>query len=118
MAGIIPATSNPSNKAPANKTIPPLMTNKNNPRVRIVMGSVKSVIIGLMNELIKPKTTPAMMADTKLVTMTPSKMFAAIKTANPFNKIETINRISRVVFKSDRLISRILRTLIQLLFQR
>jgi hypothetical protein len=46
-------------------TIKPLITNENNPRVRIVKGRAKIEIIGLINVFMSPRTT----ATTKVLTM-------------------------------------------------
>lgn len=93
MATTKPLTENPSNKESANKTNPPLITKVKSPNVSIEIGRVKKEIIGLTKALINPNTTPTITASTKPATATPSNIFAAIKTAKPFNKIEKRNFI-------------------------
>ena len=56
------------------------ITNKNNPKVTIVTGSVNSTRIGLINILSKPKTTATITAVPKLATCTPVKRLDNSKT--------------------------------------
>ncbi len=68
------STLNPGTKFAARIITNALITNVNNPKVRIVIGSVRIRRTGFMNALIIPKTTAATKAATKLVTCTPGKI--------------------------------------------
>lgn len=92
-----PLTENPSIRESVNKTIAPLITKRKRPSVRIVIGSVNNVMMGLINVLINPSTIPTIIASPYPATDTPSISFEAKKTANPFSKIEMRNRI-RIMF--------------------
>lgn len=77
-AGINPVTLKPGVKAPAIQILIPFTTNKNNPKVRIVNGSVNTIKIGLTIALTKPITTAAIKAATKFVTIKPLTRLAVI----------------------------------------
>lgn len=66
-----PSTLNPGTKLAAIRITAALITNVNNPKVRIVIGRVRIIRMGFMNALIIPKTTAATSAATKPVTCTP-----------------------------------------------
>ncbi len=51
-----PSTSNPGIISSAKRIIKAFMTNRNNPKVRIVKGKVKIIMRGLIVKLIKIKT--------------------------------------------------------------
>ena len=57
-----PLTANPSKKEAANQNKAPLMTKMNNPRVRILIGNVKMMMIGLTSTLSPPKMSAAISA--------------------------------------------------------
>lgn len=61
---------NPSTSLEHNKIITALITNKNNPKVKIVAGKVNITKIGLTNKLSSPKTTATIIAVLKLATLT------------------------------------------------
>jgi hypothetical protein len=61
---------NPSTSLEHNKIMPPLITNKNNPNVKIVAGNVNITNIGLMKILSNPKTAATIIAVVKLSTST------------------------------------------------
>ena len=62
-----------------------LITNKNKPKVKMVMGKVKKINIGLTTILNKPKTMATYKAAFKSVTITPFKKFEIINTAKAVN---------------------------------
>lgn len=64
---------------------------KNSPKVRIVTGRVKKVMIGLTKLLTMPNTIATTIADKKLSTCTPDNTAEAAKTANPFNSKDIKN---------------------------
>lgn len=57
-----PFTTNPGTIASANRMMIALMTIENNPNVKILMGSVRRLSIGLKNALRTPKTSATTMA--------------------------------------------------------
>lgn len=75
-------TLNPSTILEHNKIIPALITNKNNPNVSIVTGSVNRTKTGFTNTLSKPKTIATIRAVLKPVTVTLVMKFA-ISITNP-----------------------------------
>lgn len=73
------------------KTIAPLMTNKNKPSVRMVIGKVKKVKIGLINELARHNKIDTTIAVMNPSICTPDKIADATKTNNPFSRREVNN---------------------------
>jgi len=65
------ATSKPSTSSSHSITISALITNKNNPSVNMVTGSVNSTSSGLIKILSKPSTNATMIAVKKLSTLIP-----------------------------------------------
>ncbi len=63
------------------------MTNKNNPKVKIVIGNVNKIKIGLTNRFNSPKTMATIIDVAKVSTDTPGKNLAIIKTKIEVNKI-------------------------------
>lgn len=63
-----PSTLKPGTKFAARRITTALITNVNNPKVKIVIGSVRIRRMGFMNALITPKTTAATRAAVKLTT--------------------------------------------------
>lgn len=61
-----------------------LIINKNKPKVTIVIGKVRNIIIGLINTFSKPKTIATVKAALRLVTVT------------PFNKLDIANTATAV----------------------
>ena len=59
-----PETAKPSTNLSANKIIQALITNKNNPKVTIVAGSVKKIKSGRTNIFSKEITTATIIAET------------------------------------------------------
>lgn len=78
IAGNKPFTSKPGVSTPANQMLIPLTTNRNNPNVNNVNGSVKTISIGLTIALTKPITTDASSAAPKFVTLKPGTILAVI----------------------------------------
>jgi hypothetical protein len=64
---------NPSTNLLHNNTIPALITNKNKPNVKTVIGKVKKTKIGFKKVFSKPKTTATITAVVILSTCTPVK---------------------------------------------
>jgi len=62
------STLNPGTREAARRITNAFITNVNNPKVRIVIGSVRIRRTGFMNALIIPKTTAATRAVAKLAT--------------------------------------------------
>ena len=87
IAHINPLTRNPGTIALTKRITIPLITNVNNPRVKILIGRVKIISIGLIIALIMPKTTATTIAVKKLSTFTPGKIYAEITTANALSTI-------------------------------
>lgn len=75
-----PETVNPGTINPANQIMNPLIINENKPIVKILIGSVKIKIIGLINILITARTTTSTSAPIS-VTSTPGNKYAAIPIA-------------------------------------
>jgi hypothetical protein len=63
-----------------NSIIIALITNKNNPKVRIVTGKVKIIIMGLINILSNPRTIATINAVVNPATRTPGIKFAISNT--------------------------------------
>lgn len=75
-------TPKPSISLSANNIIKALITNKNNPKVKIVIGSVKSIKIGLTKTFKTAKTRATIKGVVKVLSReTPGKSFARIITA-------------------------------------
>jgi hypothetical protein len=81
------STLNPSTKLLHNKIINALMTNKNNPKVKIVIGSVNKIKTGLTNRFNNPKTMATIMEVAKFATDTPGRNLAISKTKTEVSKI-------------------------------
>ena len=64
-------TLKPFTIAETSQNISPLITSVNSPKVRIFIGKVKSIRIGLIRELTNAKTTATRSAVKKLSTDTP-----------------------------------------------
>lgn len=75
-----PETMNPGTICAASQIKNPLITNENNPIVRIVIGNVKIKIIGLINTLMTASTTARTKAPIR-VTSTPGNKYAVIPIA-------------------------------------
>ena len=76
-----PGTSKPSNSLSAKRMIAALITNKNKPKVTIVIGSVNMTKIGFKMAFKMANTTATIIADRKLATSTPGKNLANTITA-------------------------------------
>jgi hypothetical protein len=91
-----PRTANPGTITPANKKQKPLTTRENAPKVRKLRGKDKAARIGLMELLIKPMTTPAIIAAGKLAIFTPGT------TKSTINKLKavamTVKSVPHIVF--------------------
>lgn len=70
-----PSTLIPSVNLSAKRIINALITNENNPKVRMVIGKESKDKIGLTIRLSKPKTTAKIMAEVKSATCTPLRIF-------------------------------------------
>lgn len=66
------STIKPSTKWAHKSIIPALITSKNNPKLKIVTGKVKSTKIGFKKMFNKPKTTAIIIDVVKLATLIPS----------------------------------------------
>ena len=75
------STLNPGTIFAVNKISKPLITNVKSPNVKILIGNVKMISNGFKNALIRPITTAATSAATKLSTWTPGKRYAVIAIA-------------------------------------
>ena len=64
----------------ASQKVKPLMTTRKSPRVKMVIGSVKSVKTGLTLELIRPKIRPKKIASTVFFTSRPGRVWEMIRT--------------------------------------
>ena len=71
------------------------MTKEKRPNVKIVNGSVKIRISGLIKVFTIPKITATITAVRKLFTCTPAKTWEAIKIANPLINKYPINAITQ-----------------------
>ncbi len=80
---INPPTTNPETIVETSSTIKAFMTKLKRPRVKIVMGNVSIVKIGLITAFTIPKTTETITAVIKESTFTPGKRYAVIKIATP-----------------------------------
>lgn len=76
-----PETSKPGTNLPTNNTIKALITKVKRPSVKILIGKVKIIKIGLITAFTNPKTTAANKAAPKPVNFTPGIKKAAIVTA-------------------------------------
>ena len=65
------ARTKPLTKIETNQNIIPLITNVNNPKVKILIGNVRIINIGRIIALIIPRTKAATNAEKKLVISTP-----------------------------------------------
>ena len=90
---------NPSTSLEHNKIITALITNKNNPKVKIVAGNVNITKIGLTNKLSNPKTTATIKAVVKSATLTLVITFAISKTKPDVIKILISSFISLFFFQ-------------------
>lgn len=88
-----PLTAKPSKISPAKRMINALMTNKNKPRVTIVIGNVRSMRIGFKMTFKSAKTMATIMAPVNPATSTPGRNFAKITTAMAVSKILIIKFI-------------------------
>lgn len=82
-----PLTLNPPINLSAKRMISALMTNKNNPSVTTVIGSVKIIKIGFTIAFNNPKTIATIMADVKVTSLTPGRKYDKINTARAVSKI-------------------------------
>ena len=71
-------TAKPGKTAEANNTSKALITKVNKPKVKMLIGKVRRIKIGLITALINPKTTTKINAVQKLAKLTPDKICAAI----------------------------------------
>lgn len=94
-----PFTPNPSINLSANRMINAFITKRNNPKVKMVTGSVKIIKIGLTNRLRIAKTKATIMAPRYPSTLTPPKRCAKIKTARALIK-SLIKRFIQLSFFS------------------
>jgi hypothetical protein len=76
-----PATTKPGTRKPTNKIINALITNKNNPKLKIVKGKVKITKIGRTIALTNPKIMAAIAAVVQLSNLNPGTMWAVINSA-------------------------------------
>ncbi len=90
---------NPSTSREHNNIITALITNKNNPKVKIVAGNVNITKIGLTNKLSNPKTTATIKAVVKSATSTLVITFAISKTKPDVIKILISSFISFFLFQ-------------------
>ena len=74
-----------------------LITNKNNPNVTKVAGSVKNIIKGLTNIFRIAIAKATHIADERFAISTPGKIPANAKTANAVNKTFNIKFISNIL---------------------
>ena len=88
-----PSTINPLTKASQIIIIRALITNKNNPKVTMVTGSVNMIRIGFTNRFNKTRTAATTIAIRKLSTEIPGKILARMTTEIALSKI------SMMVFK-------------------
>ncbi len=88
-----PATANPGTIEETKITRIALITNVNNPKVRIVIGKVKSIKIGFRTALAIPKRTLTTIAVQNVSTVIPGKIYADINTAIPLTNRFAINFI-------------------------
>ena len=70
-----PSTLIPFVNLSAKRIINALITNENNPKVRMVIGKESKDKIGLTIRLSKPKTMAKIMAEVKSATCTPLRIF-------------------------------------------
>src|SRR3989344_4083255 len=75
------STWKPGTMASTSITSPPMMTKVNRPRVRMLMGNVRTARTGPSTALTAPRTTATMTAVTKLYTVPPGRILAATNTA-------------------------------------
>ena len=82
-----PFTSKPLTKASQIKIIRALITNKNNPNVKMVTGNVKMMSKGFTNKLSRISTAATTIAVIKLSTNIPGSIFANTTTATALKTI-------------------------------
>jgi hypothetical protein len=91
-------TSKCSSSLDATKMIDALITNKNNPNEKIVIGMVSTTRIGLRNALRNARTDATNNAEKKSRSLTPGSRYAVIKTAI----VEISSLISMFFIKKNR----------------
>lgn len=79
-----PFTLNPGTTADASKTNAAFITKVKSQKVKILIGNVKIISIGLTKVFRTPSTTATIIAVTKLSTFTPGKIYEVAKTAKLF----------------------------------
>jgi len=72
-AGQNPSTTKPRKILPTNQKSKALITNVNRPKVKMLIGNVKNIKIGLIIALTKPKTKAASNADPQPATEIPGR---------------------------------------------
>jgi len=77
-----PSTAKPGTTFDVNNISNALITNVNSPRVKILIGSVKIMIIGFKKAFIIPRTSATTSAVRKSEICTPGNKYAEDKTAN------------------------------------
>lgn len=97
MAIQILLTEKPSINLSANRIISALITNKNNPKVIIVIGKVNITNIGLTIRFRIDKTTATIIAVVYESTYTPLSIFARTTTAIAFSKSRMMSFIISVL---------------------
>lgn len=95
-AGQNPATSNPGTNFEASQNINALITNENNPSVKMVSGSDNTSTNGRIKAFTSPITTAAINALGKELTETPGTKYATTITANAFKNKRTSKSIKVV----------------------
>jgi hypothetical protein len=92
-----PSTLNPGTISAAHLMMRILMTKRNIPNVKMVIGIVRIINIGFTKVFSNPKTTATNMAVTVLSMCTPDKIKAAAKTATDVINIFERNCIMLVI---------------------
>ena len=100
-AGRKPLTTKPGVIEPASQIVRAFKTNRNKPKVRNVIGRVRSTKIGLTMALSKPKTTAATRAAKKLVIANPCTRLAVITNAKAVTS--QVNKKCGMTFVKQRL---------------
>jgi len=91
------STLNPDINWSAKSIISALTTNKNNPKVRIVIGNVRITNIGFIIKFKIDKTTATIIAVVYESTCTPLSIFASTTTAIAFSKRRIMSFIISVL---------------------